>query len=125
MGTDVYTYDGVGRLRTATVNGTANSQTFTYDEYGNRTSAVRSPSSSPCIGSTGCENNIPVDSSTNRLQNTSYDAAGNVTAVDSTYTYSYDAEGMVKQSSGGGLTQAATRAGRRPRRERRAREARG
>ena len=57
IGSDRYLYDPVNRLVSASVNGTANTQTYTYDAFGNRLNAGRSSSSTSCVGSAACESN--------------------------------------------------------------------
>jgi RHS repeat-associated protein len=102
IGNDQFRYDEAGRLKSATVNGSANQQTFTYDAFGNRKDAARAASASVCIGNTQCEMSAPVEATnTNHLTAATYDDAGNVTVLDGTYNYSYDALNMVKSSTGG------------------------
>ena len=40
VGNDVYRYDSSGRLLTATVDHSSNTMSYTYDAFGNRTSAT-------------------------------------------------------------------------------------
>jgi RHS repeat-associated protein len=101
IGNDQFRYDEAGRLKSATVNGSANQQTFTYDAFGNRKDAARAASASVCIGNTNCEMSAPVEATnTNHLTAATYDDAGNVTVLDGTYNYSYDALNMVKSTGG-------------------------
>jgi YD repeat-containing protein len=101
IGNDQFRYDEAGRLKSATVNGSANQQTFTYDAFGNRKDAARAASASVCIGNTQCEMSAPVETTnTNHLTAATYDDAGNVTVLDGTYSYSYDALNMVKSTGG-------------------------
>ena len=86
IGSETFAYDKLSRLQTATVRGsdmaTLQTQTFRYDEYGNLTETSK-------LGQTV---SLPVWPS-NRLQNVTYDAAGNLT-VAGTQRYGYDAVGM-------------------------------
>jgi RHS repeat-associated protein len=101
IGNDQFRYDEAGRLKSATVNGSANQQTFTYDAFGNRKDAARAASASVCIGNTNCEMAAPVETTnTNHLTAATYDDAGNVQVLDGTYSYSYDALNMVKSTGG-------------------------
>jgi len=98
---DVYEYDLAGRLKKATTNGSANEQTYTYDSFGNRTGTSRLPSASACTGNSVCEMSAPVASTnTNHLSRagTVYDDAGNITQLDTTYTYVYDALNMMRSA---------------------------
>src|ERR1041384_527090 len=98
IGDDQFRYDRAGRLKSATVNGSANTQTFTYDAFGNRTDAARPANALQCVGGTACEMAAPVVSTTNHLSSATYDEAGNVKTLDGTYTYSYDALNMVRSA---------------------------
>jgi RHS repeat-associated protein len=101
IGNDQFRYDEAGRLKSATVNGSANQQTFTYDAFGNRKDAARAASASVCIGNTQCEISAPVETTnTNHLTAATYDDAGNVTVLDGTYNYSYDSLNMVRSTGG-------------------------
>ena len=92
-----YTYDAVNRLEVAQESGAAAwTQTFSYDQYGNRTfnagattNEVEGPS-------------LTISPSTNRITtaNYSYDAAGNVTSVPND-SYGYDAENRLVTYDGG------------------------
>jgi RHS repeat-associated protein len=93
IGADLYTYDSVGRIKTAVVNGVT--QTFEYDAFGNLTKLQTGSALAP----------IRVDSTTNRLANESYDVAGNMTsrAGDQYYsgsTFLYDSVGMMVWRAG-------------------------
>src|SRR5205814_1194168 len=102
IGNDRYLYDPVNRLVSASVNGTANTQTYAYDAFGNRLNAARSTSSTSCVGSAACESNPAISSATNRLSTAAgtYDAAGNLVAQGS-YAYAYDVTNTVKSTSDG------------------------
>jgi RHS repeat-associated protein len=85
IGTDNYTYDSAGRLIAATVGG--RSESFKYDEFGNLLEKS-------VAGSTPVA--IPVDASSNRMVNATYDAAGNVTSRHGVEgAYRYDAFNMM------------------------------
>ena len=88
IGTESFTYDKVGRLKSATVRGpdltTLQTQTYAYDPYGNLIETAK-------LGQTV---SLPTDAATNRLASAGYDAAGNVTSWG-TYHYDYDALGMM------------------------------
>ena len=102
IGADQFRYDLAGRLTSGTVNGSANKQTYTYDGFGNRVDATRTTTAATCIANTACEMSAPVTTTTgtNHLASTraTYDDAGNVTTLDGTYTYTYDALNMVKHT---------------------------
>ncbi len=98
IGNDTFVYDGEQRLVDATVQG--NRQTYVYDIYGNRTSATRVGNAINCLGNTNCEAPVTVLSSTNHLDNVTYDEAGNVlTGYGAAYVY--DGTGMVTQATVG------------------------
>jgi RHS repeat-associated core domain len=90
IGTDSFLYDVDGRLTVATVQ--LSQQSYTYDAFGNRTSATRATGAAGCVG--GCEAAVTVLPQTNHLSGVTYDAAGN---VQSGYgaAYTYDGTGMV------------------------------
>ena len=126
----VYTYDALNRLKTAgeTGSGTAWSQTYTYDRYGNRrVTAGASHGSNQALTP---QSTADIAAGTNRLAGTkgvntiAYDWAGNLTAdwagnsfkydgdnrmvafdtagTDSDTTYAYDGEGRrVRKVVGG------------------------
>jgi RHS repeat-associated protein len=92
IGTDSFTYDSVGRLKVAIVQG--NQQSYNYDAFGNRTSATRATNAVGCAGGTACEATVTVLGQSNHLAEQTYDDAGNVkTGFGATYTY--DGTGMV------------------------------
>ena len=97
IGSEAFAYDKLSRLKSATVRGpdlaTLQTQTFTYDEYGNLTEASK-------LGQTV---SLPVWPS-NRLKNVTYDAAGNLT-VAGAMRYDYDAVGMPNSVHIGDATQ--------------------
>jgi len=86
QGTDVFTYDKVSRLVDASYGGGSTVQGYTYDRWGNITSA------------TGDLTGIdipPVDPTTNRLTGVDYDAAGNMLTAphpNPTGAYVYDTD---------------------------------
>ncbi|HMJ87778.1 MAG TPA: RHS repeat-associated core domain-containing protein [Vicinamibacterales bacterium] len=110
IGSNVYVYDQAGRLKSGTVGGASNKQTFTYDAFGNRTNVTRTGLA--CAGNQNCEESPPINAATNRLKSSTvapaapdvaYDQAGNLTKLDYSYTYTYDAAGsMTKQVGPGG-----------------------
>ena len=85
-----YTYDGVNRLLTAAATGNATySQSFSYDAYGNVNCTPAGPRCVP----------LTYSPTTNHITNAGYgsDLAGDVTG-DTTYTYTWDAEGRLTQA---------------------------
>ena len=133
----VYTYDALNRLKTAgeTGSGTAWSQTYTYDRYGNRrVTAGASHGSNQALTP---QSTADIAAGTNRLAGTkgvntvAYDAAGNLKAdwaanafkydgdnrlvafdaplgTDSDTTYSYDGEGRRVRKVVGGASGVTT-----------------
>jgi RHS repeat-associated protein len=92
IGSDSFTYDSVGRLKVATVQG--NQQSYDYDAFGNRKSATRANFAVGCAGGTACEAVVTVLGQSNHLAKQTYDEAGNVkTGFGAAYTY--DGTGMV------------------------------
>ncbi len=87
-----YTYDLLGRLTTATVNNDAgnHSESYTYDPFGNLTSRTTD----------GTVLNVSVDQGTNRQQQMSYDAAGNLTQ-NGVENYWYDSESRMRAKAAG------------------------
>ena len=96
IGTDSFLYDSVGRLTKATVQGSQ--QSYTYDAFGNRTSATRAAGSASCVG--GCETTVTVIPASNHIAEAAYDEAGNVTSANGV-TYAYDGSGMVTRATVG------------------------
>jgi len=99
--TNVYRYDTIGRLSTATIHtpstpssaAVAHSESYGYDRYGNRTG----------ITTDGVPIALPADAATNRLVaslGVTYDAVGNVKTDPSGSNYSYDAANMLRQRGG-------------------------
>ena len=90
IGREVYVYDAVGRLQSATQHGpdlsSMQTQSFTYDDYGNLTSTTKLGQTIPLT--------ITPDANSNRLSGIRYDASGNVITAD-TLHYEYDAVGML------------------------------
>lgn len=112
IGNDVYIYDTAGRLvsGTADVNrtGILSRQDYSYDAFGNRTSASRIPGSVDCLG--GCEQSLTIDPATNHITSNGaqYDAAGNLISITNTVgstsftsTYDYDALGNMTRATAG------------------------
>jgi RHS repeat-associated protein len=95
---ETYTYDGVSRLVSGTAGGAGNHQDYKYDLYGNRVSSTTTGSG--CVSGTDCqEDPVTIDPATNRITSNSaqYDTSGNLTAIDSLYTYSWDGAGMMTE----------------------------
>src|SRR6185295_12549956 len=99
--TNVYRYDTIGRLSTATIHtpstpgnvAVAHSESYGYDRYGNLTQ----------ITTDGTSIALPANAATNRLSSTlgvTYDAVGNLTTDPSGTSYSYDAANMLRQRGG-------------------------
>jgi RHS repeat-associated protein len=102
-GSDTFRYDTLGRLKTASVNGFA--QTYSYDAFGNLRNIAGQ--SGGCVNGTDCgAATIAVNSTTNRLTSpgTSYDDAGNVTQMDATHHYESGAAGTMRANSGGPIS---------------------
>jgi RHS repeat-associated protein len=94
IGADTFVYDGAGRLIQATTNGAT--RTYTYDPQGNRTNCSE-------LAPGDCQNGITVGPDTNRLNQATYDGAGNVTAFNG-HAYAYDALQMQTGDAGGVYT---------------------
>jgi YD repeat-containing protein len=111
IGNDLYIYDTAGRLVSGTADKQRNPQSvsrqdYTYDAFGNRTSATRAPGSIDCLG--GCELSPPIDTSTNHITGAQYDDAGNLTSIQNvvgsmtyTATYTYDTAGRLARAAAG------------------------
>ena len=89
-----YSYDELGRLKTAQTNDRSSANTwdlkFNYDRYGNRLSQI------PVAGTASMPTNeVLVDPATNHITTAGYgyDAAGNLTS-DGIYNYAYNALGQ-------------------------------
>jgi RHS repeat-associated protein len=97
IGADYYVYDMAGRLIQGSADkersGVDSYQTYTYDMYGNRTTAPTF--GTPCIG--GCGAFLDINEF-NHIRTTShgasYDGGGNLKQFDN-YQYTYDAEQMM------------------------------
>ena len=91
-GNGLYLYDALSRIVSGKVysgpysNGTASTQTYTYDNYGNLTGTTTD----------GTLVNTPASTATNRLTGGTYDAAGNLTTWSGN-TYEYDAFDQLKR----------------------------
>jgi len=94
VGDDTFIYDGAGRLIEATVRGVT--RRYVYDPQGNRTNCSE-------VATGDCQGGITTDASTNRMNQASYDAAGNVTALNGHF-YAYDAVNMQTGDAGGPFT---------------------
>src|SRR5205814_7441085 len=84
-------------LLTANVDSAANSVSYGYDQYGNRTSATAGGSAARCVGNTDCNVSPSIDPDTNHINSAgaTYDAAGNLTALNAGTTFTYDAMSML------------------------------
>jgi len=90
--TNAYTYDSVGRLKTATVNDSSlRSQGYAYDAFGNMTS-IQNDGNMP--------ESISVATATNRLTEFHYDSVGNVDQ-HGWYLYTWDPFNMLRKSQHG------------------------
>jgi RHS repeat-associated protein len=100
IGTDAYEYDAVGRITRAALG--PDYQTFEYDEFGNIT-ALRTFGSLPNAVIPGVQPN------TNRMSRLAsgittvgtYDASGNMTTLNNTYTYTFDPLDMMSELKAG------------------------
>ncbi|MGH9958487.1 MAG: hypothetical protein ACREBC_15365, partial [Pyrinomonadaceae bacterium] len=90
-----YSYDQVNRLASATESG-AWSQTFGYDQYGNRWVSGHVPNTALTPQSQNAFN-----ASTNRLVNSAYDTSGNQTQDAAGRSFGYDAENRQVSFNGG------------------------
>jgi len=98
--TVAYSYDELGRLKTAQTSDLTSVNTwklaYTYDRYGNRLSQI------PVAG-TGAQPSsaLAIDPTTNRIMSGgfAYDANGNVTS-DGLHTYAYDAANRITNVDG-------------------------
>lgn len=87
-----YFYDPLGRLVSATANyGTNNSETYTYDAFGNMTSKTTT------ISGVTESATIGVDAATNRLTLGSYDAAGSYENDGGANWYIHDSSGLIRE----------------------------
>ncbi len=95
IGSDTYLYDTAGRLVQGSA-GASNTQSYTYDAFGNRTDANRT--GVQCVNGQDCELALPVNWRTNRLgprADITYDQAGNLTSYNNAHTYAFDAIGSM------------------------------
>jgi RHS repeat-associated protein len=95
-----YTYDELGRLKTAGTNDVTSPNTwnleFCYDRYGNRLCEL------PKAGTAAMPfSEITVDPASNRIVGVQYDAAGNVTN-DGLHSYAYNADNQITKVDGAG-----------------------
>jgi RHS repeat-associated protein len=91
IGSNIYSYDAVGRLTKAVVvsGGVTHIQEFTYDAYGNMTSAKTD----------GILKSIGIDADRNRLTDVvadAYDESGNL-RIDGSFQYTYDSLGQMSE----------------------------
>jgi RHS repeat-associated protein len=112
IGADTYIYDTAGRLVSGTADmqrtGILSRQDYSYDAFGNRTSASRITGSVDCLG--GCEQSPAIDPVTNHITGNGavYDAAGNLISITNTVnstsftsTYDYDSAGNMTRATAG------------------------
>ena len=103
-----FTYDNVGRLATSdqTSNGSSAQRRFAYDRWGNRTGVWDATSGGNQIqsitlqGSGGIPTNQIQSVTSGRTVNYNYDAAGNV-SNDGAHAYTYDSENRPVSVDGG------------------------
>jgi RHS repeat-associated protein len=89
-----YGYDEFDRLNSRSVYvGTANNFTYAYDRYGNRWQQTVTAGSGP-------QPQYSFNTAKNQISGSSYDAAGNLTN-DGAHSYTYDAEGNITAVDGG------------------------
>jgi RHS repeat-associated protein len=100
VGQDQYVYDALSRLTSATAAVT-NGQTYTYDAFGNRTTATSS--GALCTGDTTCGQSGTYDANNHLTNNGAlYDPAGDLIAYGAD-KYAYDAAGMLSRSLVAGI----------------------
>ena len=98
MGSDVFVYDPLSRLRESDVHGWE--QDYLYDAFGNITRVETTPPGGP-------QNtlHLPVTAATNRLSSHGYDGAGNLTTFTGWWTQAVDPLNMpIARDSGSGTT---------------------
>lgn len=103
IGTEKFTYDAFGRL-TKGGSGGGHHQSYTYDRYGNVLTVTTD-------GDSATQLKLGVDPATNRISNSAtpynvhgqYDAAGRMTSYQGTHTFSYDATGLIRESTVNGV----------------------
>ncbi len=90
-----YGYDEFNRLSTRTTTGTVLNYSYTYDRWGNRTAQTIT------AGGSGPQTSVSINTSTNQISSGgfSYDAAGNMTN-DGYHSYTYDADGNITAVDG-------------------------
>jgi len=95
-----YTYDVLNRLLTAgeTSGGTAWSQTYGYDRYGNRWVSVNTGVTLSTLTPTA---STFFSATTNRITNCTFDLAGNLTLDSTSRIFTYDAENRQVTYNGG------------------------
>ncbi len=91
IGTDTFVYDGLSRLKQASVRGQPLS--YTYDEFGNLTNKTE-----------GITAAFPASRTTNRLTLEQYDAAGNDVGDGSAQSFGYDPFNMMREKDESALT---------------------
>jgi len=93
IGSEAQVYDAAGRLVQGTVNGVT--WKYTYDAFGNRQTC-----SAP---GTDCQYGMTISRTTNKIDNVSYDATGNVTSLGGR-SFTWDAIAVMTRESGNGVT---------------------
>lgn len=97
VGNDTFTYDHANRLIHANVNTIP--RDYTYDAFGNRTGCRQWADTAL---ESNCQRNMSIVANKNRIDGATYDAAGNVTVLD-THRYSFDALNMMTRDDFGVL----------------------
>jgi RHS repeat-associated protein len=110
VGADQYVYDTAGRLVSGTPDlqhsGFTGTQQYSYDSFGNL--QMPAPTNDfRCVGRFGsidCSQPLTIEPLTNHIKSnqTGYDDAGNVTAMDGSFAYQYDPVGMMARQTGDG-----------------------
>ena len=100
MATEKFAYDLAGRLTDASL--LPGRQQFSYDAFGNRTTAATTGNMTRCNGGADCHDAPVIASATNRISSAGYDVAGNLTSYAG-HSYAYDALNMMTSESAGDL----------------------
>ena len=100
MATEKFAYDLAGRLTDASL--LPGRQQFSYDAFGNRTTAATTGNMTRCNGGADCHDAPAIASATNRISAAGYDVAGNLTSYAGN-SYVYDPLNMMTSESAGDL----------------------
>jgi len=94
IGTEQFVYDRDARLVSAAI--TPGTQTYAYDAFGNRTSAITSAGITKCNDGADCARFPHIDPGTNHFTEGQphYDEAGDLTQLDG-HQYTYDSLGLM------------------------------